>query len=189
MIAYLQGTIRKKFEKSIILDTGQIGYLVHIPLPIIEKINEKEDIELFIHTKVREDDISLYGFESMEQLELFQSVTSVSGVGAKTGLEILSKDPEKIKSAIVSKDVAYLSKTPGIGKKTAERLIVELKNKVDFDITKTPHSSSDRGEDDAALNALLSLGYQKYEVNRVLKKMPDDIQDIEEIVTYFLQNV
>ncbi|MBU0667974.1 Holliday junction branch migration protein RuvA [Patescibacteria group bacterium] len=189
MIAYLQGTVQKKFEKSIILVAGQVGYLVHLAGPVIEKINEKEEIELFIQTKVREDDISLYGFETIEQLELFKAVTNVSGIGPKIGLEILSADPAKIKSAIAGKDVAYLSKIPGIGKKTAERLIVELKNKVDWDIIENLHTEEEKDLNNDIITALSGLGYQRYEINRVLKKMPENITEVEEAITYFLRNV
>jgi Holliday junction DNA helicase RuvA len=82
-----------------------------------------------------------------------------------------------------------LSKIPGIGKKTAERLIVELKNKVDWDGLSSLHTQINKDIDDDAVNALISLGYQKYEINRVLRRMPQKINEVEEIVTYFLQNV
>jgi Holliday junction DNA helicase RuvA len=191
VIAYLKGTIQKKLEKSLILNTGQVGYLIHVPIPTLEKINEKEDTELYIYTKVREDDISLYGFESLEQRKFFETIISISGVGPKLGLEILSKDPEKVKTAIISKDIAFLSHIPGIGKKTAERLIIELKNKVDLDIEALGHTHQglDSETDNDALNAIMSLGYQKFEINNVLRKMPKEITEVEDIVKYFLQNV
>lgn len=188
MIAYLQGTVRKKNEKGIIVDTGSIGYLVYLPQTIHDKMKEKQDIELFIETRVREDDISLYGFETFDQLELFKAVTNITGVGAKIGLEVLSRDPEKVKAAIMSKDIAFLSKIPGVGKKTAERLIMELKSKTDWNIGELKHQGLDH-EDDDAMNALISLGYQKHEVRKVLRAMPDDVTDVEEVVTYFLQNI
>lgn len=189
MIAYLQGNIRAKTEKGIILDTGGVGYLVHLPLTILEKVNEQDEVEFFIETRVREDDISLYGFETFEQLQLFQTVTSISGVGAKIGLELLAQDPDKIKSAIAAKDTQYLSKIHGVGKKTAERLIVELKNKIGWNGSQSAHRGLNDEESNDAENALLSLGYQKYEIRKILKDMPDNIKDVEDIVTYFLQNV
>jgi len=189
MIAFLQGTIKKKFEKSIILDTGNIGYLVSAPTPLLERFNEKDDIELFIHTKVREDDISLFGFDSIEELDFFKTLININGIGAKLALEILSQNSEKVKAAILSEDTAYLSKIPGIGKKTAERIIVELKNKVDWKIDAQVHQGLGNELNDDAMNALMSLGYQKFEIVRVMKKLPDDINSVEEIVTFFLQNV
>jgi holliday junction DNA helicase RuvA len=190
MIAYLTGSIKKKAEKSIILDVNNVGYLVHCPLPTLEKYNEKDEVELYIFTKVREDDISLFGFETASELEFFKQLISVNGVGAKTALEIMSQNLENIKNAIVSKDSLFLSKTPGIGKKTAERIIIELQNKLDWDIADTrQHSPVQASFNDDILNALAGLGYQKYEISRILKNMPAEIKDPEEIVTYFLRNV
>lgn len=189
MIAFLQGNIKKKLEKTIIIDVNNVGYLVNIPTPLMEKIDEKEEIGLYINTRVREDDISLFGFETTDELEFFKTLISVSGVGPKLAIEILSQKIEDVKSALISGDVQLLSKIPGIGKKTAERLIVELKNKIDWDVLSQTHSQISKDVDDDAVNALISLGYQKYEVNRVLRRMPTEIKEVEEIVTYFLQNV
>lgn len=191
MIAYLKGKILKKLPKAIVLDTGSIGYLVHAPAPTLEKVQEKKEIELFIHTKVREDDISLFGFESYSELEFFKTLMDVNGIGPKLSLEILSQNPEKVKGAIMTGDIAYLTKIPGIGRKTAERMIVELKNKIDaadIDITRL-HGTLEKGIGDDAVNALIGLGYQKFEVSRVLKDMPEKTKKIEEIITYFLRNV
>ncbi len=189
MIAYLSGTIIKKVPKAVILDTGSVGYLVHLSTPLHEKLSEKEQVEFYIHTKVREDDISLYGFETFNELDFFKTLLNVNGIGPKLAMEILSQNPDKVKSAIINKDLAYLSKIPGIGKKTAERIVVELKNKVDLtDITRI-HSNLENNLQDEAVEALQNLGYQKFEVLRVLKKMPDQLTETEEIITYFLQNV
>ncbi len=191
MIAYLQGTVYKKFPKSVIINTGNVGYLVHIPLPVEENLKEKDEVELYIHTKVREDDISLYGFETLEQLEFFKLLLGVNGVGAKLATDILSQKTDEVKAAILNGDIPFLSKIPGIGKKTAERIIVELKNKIDPAslLPATPGQQNSGSIDSDAIIALISLGYQRYEINRVLKAMPEDIRDAEKIVTYFLQNV
>lgn len=90
MIAYLQGIIKKKLPKSIILNTGKIGYLIHTTHPLWEKIKEKNELELYIYTKVRDDDISLYGFETLGELEFFKTLLNVNGIGTKLALEILS---------------------------------------------------------------------------------------------------
>ena len=176
-------------EKSLIIEVNGVGYLVHTTAPILRKANEKEDMELYVHTRVREDDISLYGFEIIDELDFFKTLISISGVGAKLAMEILSQKMETVKSAIISEDVHFLCKIPGIGKRTADRLIVELKNKVDWDIIAKPHAAMDDEVDEDAINALISLGYQKYEINRVLRRMPDNFNKVEEVVTYFLQNV
>lgn len=190
MIAYLSGTILKKLPRAIIISNGAIGYLVNIIEPLAEQLEEEKPIELFIYTKVREDDISLYGFATYPELEFFKILLSVNGIGSKLALEILSQNPEKVKSAILLSDINALSKIPGIGKKTAERIIVELKNKIDFDLPDRKHSTTTEPSiDDDTVNALKSLGYQSYEIYKVLKNLPDEISTSEEKITYFLRNV
>lgn len=193
MIGYLNGKILKKNKQTVILDTGSVGYVVHITAPCFEKVSEKETLELFIHTKVREDDISLFGFQTTAELEFFQLLLSVNGIGPKLALEILSQNPEKVKTAILTSDLAYLTKIPGIGKKTAERILVELKSKItvaDLDLSRTHGALElEKTVSDDAVNALTGLGYQRYEIIRVLKEMPDEVNKVEEIVTYFLRNV
>ena len=189
MIAYLTGTVLKKLPKSIVVNTGNIGYLVHISESKWQKIAADEQIELFIHTKVREDDISLYGFETGEELEFFKTVLNVNGIGPKIALEILSHDLSSTKGAILSNDLLYLTKIPGIGKKTAERMVVELKNKLDWAEASRPHHKISLQVNEESVSALVSLGYQKFEVMRVLKNLPENIVKTEEIITYFLQNV
>lgn len=189
MIAYLQGTVLKKMQKSAIILAGDIGYLVHVPVTVEENLKEKDEVELYIHTRVREDDISLYGFETQDQLDFFKLLLGVNGVGAKLATDILSQKTDTVKSAILNKDTAFLSKIPGIGKKTAERIIVELKNKIDpINLMQTVSGQTGEIDGDAVI-ALLGLGYQRYEINRILRTIPNDIRETEKIVTYFLQNV
>jgi len=191
VIAYLTGTVQKKLEKAIILNTNGVGYLVHVIPLVVEKITDGAQAEFFIHTKVREDDISLFGFETYQELTFFQTVLNVNGIGPKLALEILSHNPIKVKTAILKGDVAALSKIPGIGKKTAERIIVELKSKVDMidiDLDRTQQPLEDDVNDEA-VEALIGLGYQRYEVVKTLKNIPDTVKSTEEIITYFLRNV
>lgn len=189
MIAYLTGTVLKKLPKGIVVNTGNVGYLVHISESSLQKITENESIELFIHTKVREDDISLYGFETGEELDFFKTVLNVNGIGPRIALEILSHDLSRTKGAILSNDLLYLTKIQGIGKKTAERIVIELKNKLDWAEAKRPHHNISPQVNEESVSALLGLGYQKFEVTRVLKDLPENIIKTEEIITYFLQNV
>ena len=189
MIGYLNGTIQKKFAKNIILNTGNVGYLVNLTAPLLEKCSAGKTLELYIFTKVREDDISLYGFISVEELEFFKTVLNVNGVGPKIALEILSQDTSKTKAAILSNDILYLSKIPGIGKKTAERIIVELKNKLDWVDSMRQHANLEvQGTHEEAVEALSGLGYQRFEILKMLQKMPAEITVTEEIITYFLKN-
>jgi holliday junction DNA helicase RuvA len=191
LIAYLAGTIRKKLTKAVIIDTGSIGYLVNLPAPLLEKTVEKAGAEFFIHTKVREDDISLYGFDTISGLEFFKTLLNVNGIGPKLAMEIMGQNPEKVKAALLSGDLLYLTKIPGIGKKTAERLVVELKGKIDWadiDISRT-HAELEKTVSEDAINALMGLGYQRFEIIRILKDMPEKNAKIEDFITYFLQNV
>ncbi len=189
MIAYIKGKVLKKLPKAIIVDTTNIGYLVHLSTPLLEKISVKDSVEFYIHTKVREDDISLFGFEKFEDLEFFQLLLSVNGIGPKIGLEIMASSTDKTKAAILSNDLAYLSKIQGIGKKTAERMVVELKSKVTWEDAMRSHSSVADSLDDEVTEALSNLGYQKFEISKILDKMPKTVKTSEEAITYFLKNI
>lgn len=189
MIASLSGTVKSKQEKTIILEVNSVGYLVHAPAGTVEKINNGDSLEFLIHTKVREDDISLFGFETEKELELFKLLIAINGIGPKLALEIMSANTDKIKSAIINSDIAFLNSIPGIGKKTAERIIIELKNKISIDSYEHLHSNLSANTDEDIITALTGLGYQKNEITRTLKKMPEEITAEEDIIKYFLQNV
>ncbi|MCD6109563.1 Holliday junction branch migration protein RuvA [bacterium] len=187
MIAFLEGTIQKKLNGNIILNTGDIGYLVNISSNNLAELEENDHLSLFIHTSVREDDISLFGFRELEDLELFKKLISVSGVGPKTGLEILNNSAKGIKYAISQGDTDLLEKTPGIGKKTAQRIIIDLKNKVSQ--TQKPDDYIDtKNINRDAIKALEKLGFRKHQIINRLKNIPEDITNEEEIIRYFLQN-
>ncbi len=191
MIAYLKGEIKEKLEKSIIININNVGYLVNITTTLLSELKEKETTELYIYTKVREDDISLFGFKTKQELTLFKLLISVSGIGAKTALDIMSKDIEKIQLAIINEDDQTLSQTPGIGKKTAKRIILDLKNKITINnIQKTEEqagiTTQSRNE---AIEALINLGYKKAEINKILQEIPTSLKNTEEIITYFLKNI
>ncbi|MBA4336689.1 Holliday junction branch migration protein RuvA [bacterium] len=187
MIAFLEGTISKKLTGNIILNTGSVGYLVNVSSSTFAELEEKDNISLFIHTSVREDDISLYGFQTLEELELFKKLISVSGVGPKTGLEVLNNSAASVRYAIANGDVALLEKTPGIGKKTAQRIIIDLKNKVSQ--SQKPSDYTDiKNINEDAIKALEKLGFRRHQIINRLKDIPETIKNEEEIIRYFLQN-
>lgn len=187
MIAYLTGTIQKKLNSAIILNAGDIGYLVSVSQNFLDEHDADESIEVYIHTAVREDDISLYGFESFEELETFKLLISVSGVGPKSALEILNNPLSSIKYSISKGDSSLLVKTKGIGKKTAERIVIDLKEKIGAaDKPENYETVSDLNED--AITALINLGYRKHQIVQKLKNMPSEITEPEDIIKYFLQN-
>ena len=147
---------------------------------------KKHKIQLFIHTAVREDDISLYGFAKKEELTFYQQLISVSGIGPKVAMDILSTPLHITKHAIINGDTGLLTNIKGLGKKTAERLILELKNKV------TPESLDGKSSGVSAYNedaveALVGLGYEKFQVIKILSDTPSDIKKTEDVIKYFLK--
>ena len=184
MIAHLKGQVLKKTDKGIILDTGNIGYFVHLTKNLISEINETTTINFFIHTHVKDDAQDLYGFATFEDLEFFKQLISINGIGPKVALEILNVEPSKMKSAIISEDEAFICQIPGIGKKTAKRLILELKEK----LKGTKYEAGSHKTHAEALDALIKLGYQRHEVRKILSNVPPKITETEEIITYFLKN-
>ncbi len=188
MIGFLKGEIIGKHKQSVIVLCGQVGYETFLTGSHFDNVQVGQGVELFIYTKVREDEISLFGFANENDLEFFKLLISVNGVGPKTALEILSTDTNQIKNAIIQENAALLSKTPGIGKKTAERIIIELRNKVQPDsLIDLPDNLEQKFEE--VISALSTLGYQRGEVLRVLKEAPATLASTEEIVTFFLKNV
>jgi len=178
MIALLTGIIAHKGPDTVIMDVGGVGYRVQIPFSTYFDLpDEGGKITLHIHTNVKEDAINLYGFRSAAEKSFFQLLLTVSGVGPKLARDILSNcQVEDLASALVRGDIARLSSIPGIGKKTAERLVLELKDKVaKLDITlqsKTcPATVASNGIRDDVASALVNLGYKELQVNKVLNDL------------------
>lgn len=189
MIAYLSGKIIKKTEKGIIIDTGNVGYLVHVSKLTNANVNENESISLFIYSHIREDSFDLHGFENYETLEFFKQLISINGVGPKVAMEIISSDTDKIKMAIANEDDKFLCKIPGIGSKTAKRIVLELKGKITLENLDRPYQRIDEKMDDEAYEALSKLGYQSQQIRKILNNLPKEIKDTEQIITYFLKNI
>jgi Holliday junction DNA helicase RuvA len=191
MISYLKGNILKKTDKGIVLDIGNLGYFVHLSRTLLEETHEKEELELFIHSHIREDAFDLYGFINWAELTFFEQLLSVNGVGPKVAMEIITLPVEDVKKAIINKDIAFITRIKGIGKKTAERVVLELKGKIDVtDISgldrKYKHIENDINDD--ITEALMKFGYSKQQVKKALRDLPPDIKDTEEIITYFLKH-
>jgi Holliday junction DNA helicase RuvA len=188
MIGYLTGLIidLDQDAEKVLLLAGQVGYDIRVTTDTLSKAKIDQKIHLFIHTAVREDAITLYGFLKKEELHFFNQLISVSGVGPKTALEILSAPISMTQNAILSGDIGVLTKIKGIGKKSAERLVLELKGKVSpISISVTAPKSGAVQEE--AISALTSLGYERYEVMKALVEMPQDLKNTEEIIRHFLK--
>ena len=188
MIAALQGLLHEKTPEYVIVDVGGVGYQVYLPLPAFYEIGELGDeVSLRIHTHVRDDTFQLYGFKDLPQQRLFEHLISVAGIGPKLAVTILSgMDTDFLIGAIVDADIARLSTIPGVGKKTAERMALELKEKVD-DLVLVPFASGPRGIRQDVLSALENLGYRPRDAERALDKVEDPADQFETLLKQTLR--
>ena len=168
MIGYLRGRLFRKTPQDLIIDAGGVGYRVLVPISTFCRLPDPgEETQLYIHTHVREDLFVLYGFGTPIEQELFEKLISVSGVGPKVALAVLSGiETDDLLLAIRDNDVARLTRVPGIGKKTAERLILELKDKLKYITAASPMSAPPVAKRDDLLSALGNLGYSENEAER-----------------------
>lgn len=176
MIAFLKGKIIKKSSNFLILEVANVGYRIFVSESLFLKVKSEEELSLYIHQHVKEDSLELYGFINFEELELFEMLLSVSGVGPKSALGVLNlAKAETIKESIARGDAGLLTKVSGVGKKTAERVVLELRNKMGklgFSLSENI-SNSDKDE----IDALMALGYSLDEAREVLKTIPLEITD------------
>lgn len=186
MIASLSGILQTKSSTSIVLDCNGVGYFITIPTRLSENLPEVGNkFSLPVFLVVREDILALYGFEDEKEKKFFELLITIPGIGPKTAIGILSaSDPEKLRTYVLSGDLASLSKLPGIGKKTAERLVLELKEKA-FKL----ESGSDiklNNYEDEALSALLTLGYNRNTalklINKAIKNNPESKNNAEMLI-------
>lgn len=183
MISYLFGKIKYKNEKFVILDVNGVGYQVFISPSTFEKIGEQKEIALYTNLHVTENVLELYGFLSVEELEFFEQLLTVTGVGPKSALNIMSAGKiEEIKKAIIHGDPSILTKVSGIGQKTAERLILELKNKISIETEEGGKINLESIGDHEAITALVKLGYTAAEAREVLRDVDEKVTKVEERV-------
>lgn len=190
MIAYLKGTVHSKSENQLILAVRDVGYQLEISTQTLEQLPTRgEEVELLVHHHITDSDQRLFGFLGQNEKDLFELLITVKGVGPKLGLTILSGLPaEEITGAIVQKDKGKLSQIKGIGKKTAERMILELKDKVSemVDATYTQAAGSVSGNlKEEAISALQSLGFRKRDSEKAVSmavKNGNSAQNVQELV-------
>lgn len=186
MIGYLTGKIISKKPTQIILDVNGVGYLVHISISTFEKLGDAESISLYTYLAVREDALDLYGFFTQSEKEMFELLISVSGIGPKLAQGILSGiQIGELNEALKTGNIARLVAIPGIGRKTAERLLVELRDKVEsLAISMDAKSSVSFSVRSDAIAALTNLGYNRANAERVVKNIIDKTPDasIEELI-------
>lgn len=184
MIASLNGKILALQPGSIEIDVGGVGYLVHVPSQIPVQVKVGDEMRLFTHLVVREDAMTLFGFVSPEDRNAFQVLTGVTGVGGKLALSVLSSlGSDGLRRAVVSQDVALLTEVPGIGKRGAERILMELKERLGVISTRPATSSAAEVRE-----ALIGLGYTPAELRDVLERMNGD-ESVEELLRSALKEL
>lgn len=176
MIGWLKGTIREVDPTGgLLLDVGGVGYDVSVSMQTLCRFETGSPAELFIHTHVREDQLMLFGFASQRERSLFRQLTNVSGIGARMGMNILSAmSTEELLGAIDAADDAAIARTPGIGKKTAQRLILELKGKLTDSAGGAPAAAAAHSLAADVRSALSNLGYKPAQIDAAMKQVEDN---------------
>ena len=190
MIASLSGTVQRINKDNLIIAVGGVGVRVFVPKTVLEDVGGVgRTIFLHTHFIVREQELALYGFETEDDLGLFELVLGVNGVGPKVGLAILSTlSPEMLKSAIMQEEPVILQRVPGIGKKTAERIMFQLRDKLDFTaVSTTIPFVSDVDAD--VIDFLTGLGFSIVEAQSALQKLPREAKTVDERVQMALQHL
>ena len=190
MFAYIKGSLEMKSSGYIVIDINGLGYKIFMSQSNIDTIGELHDIvKVFTYVKVREDDISIFGFKTQEQLKMFELLISVSGVGAKSALVMLSCiEPSDFAIAVISNDVKVLTKVPGIGTKSAQRIILELKDKLkEEQLEERLENSSKKTKDNSenineAISGLMVLGYSKKDIEKAFEHLDIDNLSIEDLI-------
>jgi holliday junction DNA helicase RuvA len=175
MIGYLKGILAEKKPNSLLLDVNGVGYLVNIPVStFLELPEEGSTLSLFIYTHVREDLLALYGFRTMREKLLFEKLISVSGIGPKVAISFLSgMSSDELIPAIQNADIGKLSTIPGVGRKTAERVSLELREKIPQLMSESAQVAEEKPMREDLISALVNLGYQQALAERTVKHVLD----------------
>lgn len=188
MIAFLKGKVAIKSNNYIVIEINGVGYKVFMPQSTLQEIETDAQIKVFTYMRVMEDDVSLYGFMTNEELSMFELLISVGGIGAKSAIAILSNiEPSKFALAVITNDVGTLKKLPGIGAKTAQRIILELKDKIktneEMEENQTEENKIKLNESaQDAIDALQVLGYNIKAIEKVLSQIDTENMEVEEII-------
>lgn len=181
MIAYIEGKVIKKELTYVVILVNNIGYEIVMTSYLLNKTQVNDSIEIYTYLHVREDAWQLYGFSSWEEKDYFTLLLSVSGIGPRVGMGIISNSSiEKLNTAIKNENIAYLTTLPGIGKKTAQRMILELKEKVSKLVSIEDSGSPNIDYNNVVTEALLSLGYQMSEIEKVYRKVIKDNPQVDD---------
>ena len=201
MYSYIKGILRDMDEESIVVETGGIGYHIYTTGQTFRYLpSVGEEVKVYTYLHVREDAMLLFGFLTKDELKIYKLLLGVSGIGPKAGLNILScLSPDELRFAVLAGDVKTISSAPGIGKKTAEKLILELKDKMSIEdvLEQAAHGgeqskeieATDTGMQAEAVQALTALGYGSAESLRAVKKVSVDCASVEDLLREALKNL
>lgn len=187
MIGLLSGSIRTKIPGQIILLVSGVGYLVTVPPNLLQKVKVADSIEIFVYTHHKEDTLDLYGFSTQEELSLFKLVMTVSGIGPKTALLVIDQGVDLVERAVKNADVDFFTAIPRLGRKNAQKIIIELKNKLGG--LKELELASESEEDMQAIDALRSMGYTKQEATKAIRSVPSSVIRLEDRISFALKQM
>lgn len=192
MISFLRGKILNKGQGFVIIEVNNIGYQIFVNPTQYAELDINQSIECYTHQHVREDSLDLYGFKSMEELELFEMLLSISGIGPKSALGVLAiASVDDVKDSISRGDSALLTKVSGIGRKTAERVVLELREKIGklSGANKMPSGTSSISASGDEIDALMALGYSLQQARDALKQVDSSIKDSGERIREALRGM
>ena len=195
MIDYIKGEIENKDANMLIIESNNIGYRLNCSTSTIESIGKIGDnVKAYVQMVVREDSMTLYGFATKQEREMFNKITSVSGIGAKIALSVLSSmTTAQLAIALVTEDIRSITKIKGIGPKTAKRMILELKEKVDDEELSTSFAGGDNAVkvqgsiESEAIAALMALGFSSIEASKAVISVQGDLDTVEQLITAALR--
>ena len=185
MVRIVRGTVALRFKDALIIDvggaSGGIGLKVHTPEPTAARWQEGAAVLLHTYLQVREDALTLYGFESDDELSIFELLLTVNGVGPKVALSTLSTlSPDALRLALANNEPAIIARVPGIGKRTAEKIVLELKDKVKAPMSGIEALAQISTADAEVIDALVALGYSIVEAQRAIQSLPKDVTAVED---------
>lgn len=186
MIGHLSGSVVTRGTNPVIIDVGGVGYRVFVTPRYGSRLHEGDRAAVFIHTHVADDRIELFGFATMKELDLFQLLLSVPGVGPKTALMVSDRGPDAIRQAVSTSDVAFFTTIPRLGKKNAQKIIIELKSKLGS-IQELDLGADESGETRELFDALTAMGFAKREVEQAVAKLDGEDRTMEQKIRHALK--
>lgn len=193
MLRIVRGTVAMRLKDALVVDTGAasggIGFKIAVPEPTAARFQDGAAVFLHTYLQVREDSLSLFGFETEEELGIFELLLTVSGVGPKVALATLSTlSPDALRLALANNEPALIARVPGVGKRTAEKIVVELKDKIKAPTSGIEALANINAADAEVIDALIALGYSVVESQRAVQALPKDVTQVEERLRLALRN-